>query len=94
MPFAQQTPRAFNRDNILALTPGRMGVYGLFAGKQWVYVGRGDIRQRLLDHINGDNPCITRNAPTLWVFEVTGNHEAREKDLIRELSPLCNQRVG
>ena len=43
-------------------------------------MGRGDIRQRLLDHINGDNPCITRNAPTHWVDEVTSNAEAREKD--------------
>ena len=69
MAFPQQTPREFKRDNITALSPDQIGVYGLFRVNQWVYVGRGDIRQRLLDHLNGDNPCITRNAPTHWLMK-------------------------
>ena len=94
MPFTQQTSRAFTRDNIIALNPGQNGVYGLFRTNQWVYVGKGDIRQRLLDHLNGDNPCITRDGPTHWVSEVMPNADEREKALIRELTPSCNQRVG
>lgn len=94
MAFAPQTPRQFIRENIAAITPGQKGVYGLFREGQWIYVGKGDIRQRLLDYLNGDNLCITRNAPTHWVDEITTNADVREKELIRELNPLCNQRVG
>ena len=94
MPFTQQPPRAFTRENITALSPGQNGVYGLFKPNQWIYVGKGDIRQRLLNHLNGDNPCINRNGPTHWVDEVTPNADQREKTLILELTPSCNQRVG
>ena len=94
MPFPQQTPRTFTKANIEAITPGQMGCYGLFRQGVWVYVGRGDIRTRLLAHLNGDNPCITRERPTHWVDEVTSSDEAREKQLIVELSPVCNKKVG
>lgn len=94
MPFPEQTPRAFIRANVEAIRPGQMGCYGLFKQGEWIYVGKGDIRQRLLDHLNGDNPCIIRRGPTHWVDEVTNNHDAREKQLILELKPSCNQKVG
>jgi len=102
--FPQQTPRQFNRGNIEAITPRQMGCYGLFkwqptvspTGGSWicVYIGKGDIRQRLLDHLNGDNPCITKNRPTHWFDMVTSNMDAVEKALIIEYRPICNQRVG
>jgi|SRR5437660_3997018 len=95
MPFPQQTVRAFARANIEAITPGQMGCYGLFIqGRAWVYVGKGDIRKRLLDHLNGDNPCITRNRPTHYVTVVSDDMDALEKILILELRPSCNQKVG
>ena len=94
MPFVQQTSKPFTRVNIEALRPNQMGVYGLFKTNRWVYVGSGDIRSRLLAHFNGDNSCIIREQPTYWVDEVTANYIQREKDLILELSPPCNQRVG
>ena len=94
MAFVEQTPRAFTREDILALNAAQHGVYGLFRANQWIYVGKGDIRQRLLDHLNGDNVCITRSNPTHWVGEVTTNADSRERDLIVELGPLCNQRIG
>ena len=95
MPFVQQTPRAFTRGSVEALNPNQVGVYGLYKPGSWVYIGKGDIRQRLLDHLNGGNPCITRLQPTHWVDEVTpGDPSARERQLIAELQPLCNQRVG
>ena len=95
MPFVQQTPRLFSRQNIETLNPGQVGVYGLFTQGSWVYVGKGDIRQRLLDHLNGDNPCITRQAPTHWVDEVTPRDPSvRERQLILEFQPACNLRVG
>ena len=94
MPFPQQTPRVFSKANIEAIPPGQMGVYGLFRQNQWVYVGSGDIRARLLSHLSGDNPCITKMQPTHWVDEVTSDYVNREKQLIAELTPSCNQRIG
>lgn len=94
MPFVQQTPRPFTKASVEALRPGQMGVYGLFRQSQWVYVGSGDIRARLLSHLGGDNPCITRMQPTLWVNEVTSDYVNREKELIAELDPPCNKRIG
>ena len=95
MPFPKQEARAFTRANVEAITPGQFGCYGLFVnGGGWVYVGKGDIRKRLLDHLNGDNPCITRNRPTDWVDWVTNSMDAAEKALILELQPTCNKKVG
>ena len=94
MPFPEQTARDFNKANVEALKPGQMGCYGLYRGDLWVYVGKGDIRDRLMAHLNGDNPCITRERPTHWVDEVTANHAVRERALITEFDPECNKRVG
>ena len=95
MPFLQQNPRAFNRADVEALNTEQIGVYGLYKPGVWIYIGKGDIRRRLSDHLNGDNPCITRQGPTNWVGEVTqGDPSARERELILEFSPHCNQRVG
>ena len=94
MPFPQQSARAFTKANVEMITPGQVGVYGIYRQGQWIYVGSGDIRERLLRHINGDNPLIMAARPTHWVDEVTSNYVQREKTLIIELSPLCNQRVG
>lgn len=95
MPFPSQSARAFTQENVEAIKPGQMGCYGLYrAGGAWVYVGKGDIRARLLRHLNGDNPCITREKPTHWVDVVTSDMDEMEKRLIRELNPICNKRVG
>ena len=71
-----------------------MGVYGLFQADHWIYVGSGDIRNRLLAHFNGDNPRIARERLTHWVDEVTPSYIQLEKDLTIELTPACNQRSG
>lgn len=94
MPFANNPVRSFTRANIEALTPGQLGVYGLFSEGRWIYVGSGDVRTRLLDHLNGDNDCITGEAPTSWIDEVTADYKNREKELIVELAPACNKKVG
>jgi hypothetical protein len=94
MPFVQQTPRLFTKQGIEALNMNQIGVYGIFKANSWIYVGKGDIRKRLLEHLNGDNPCITRNFPTHYVTEVTSDSDNREKQLIVELKPACNKKVG
>ncbi len=65
MPFVIWREGFFRRPEIEALPQNVMGVYGLFNVAGPVYVGRGDIRARLLAHLNGDNGCIVQNAPTL-----------------------------
>ncbi len=74
MPFPEQTPRAYTKANVEALKKDQIGVYGLFKGV-WMYVGKGDIRQCLLDHLNGDNSCITKQAPTSWVAPKLGQYQ-------------------
>lgn len=93
MAFANQ-PRAFTRANVEALNPNQIGCYGLYRQDAWVYIGRGDIRARLLAHLNGDNPCITREKPTSWVDVVTSDDENEEKRLILQHQPICNKKVG
>jgi len=94
MSFPNQTPKLFTKRNIEAITPGQSGCYGLYRTERWIYIGKGDIRQRLLDHFNGDNECITSQQPTHWVDVVTPNMDSMEKLLIREYNPVCNKRVG
>ena len=94
MPFIAQEPRPFTRDGIMWLAPYQNGVYGIYNSQGWIYVGRGDLRARLLDHVNGDNPCILAYGPTHYVSEVWDVPDEREKQLILELRPACNQRVG
>jgi hypothetical protein len=95
MKFTAQPPKKFTKEIVEALPPGKVGCYGL-AGDHggWIYVGKGDIRQRLLGHLGGDNPCIVKNQPTHWVSMVTDNLEADEEALISELSPICNRKGG
>ncbi len=96
MPFPQQTSRFFSKRDIESLNANQMGVYGIFNQNQWIYVGKGDIKTRLLAHINGDNPLILKYNPAYWVAEVCSDPQMsiREKQLILELKPLCNQKVG
>lgn len=93
MPFSQEV-YPFTRAGIEWLAPGQYGCYGLFREGVWVYIGKGDIRARLLDHLNGDNACITRQGPTHWVGVVTVDLDEEEKRLIRAHRPTCNLRVG
>jgi len=94
MPFPNQTPRFFSRGDIESIAVNQYGCYGIFHKDAWIYVGKGNIRSRLLDHLNGDNPDILTARPTHWVGVVTDNMEVEEKRLILELRPICNKRIG
>jgi hypothetical protein len=94
MPFPHQEPRPFTREGIEWLGSNQYGVYGIFRAGAWIYVGKGDIRARLLDHLNGDNPRITKENPTHYVTVVTANADKTEKELIIELNPIANRKVG
>jgi hypothetical protein len=94
MPFPTQNARSFTKAGIEALSPYQNGVYGIFRHDAWIYIGRGDIRSRLLSHLNGENPRITRERPTSFVTLVTHNDVVMEKALILEFNPIANQKVG
>lgn len=94
MPFPTQSPRPFTQAGIEWLKPNQNGVYGIFRADRWIYVGRGDLRTRLLSHLNGGNPAITAQRPTHYVTLVTANDVDAEKRLILELQPITNQKVG
>jgi len=93
VPFPQQNARPFRRDSIESLTPNQHGVYGIRNADGWIYIGRGDIRERLLDHLDGigENGEIRRQRPTRFVTEITENDAVREAELIAELDPVCNR---
>jgi len=85
----------FNQKNV-DNSPDEDGVYGLVRGQQEtiVYIGQGNIRDRLKSHFRGDNPCITREKPTEYYREVCDDPEAREKELLDSYSTLCNKKAG
>ena len=93
MPFPQQFARPFTREAIEPLTPNQYGVYGILNANGWIYIGRGNIRERLLAHLTGTDgiPGIRLNRPTRFMTEITGNDVARERELIVELDPVCNR---
>jgi excinuclease UvrABC nuclease subunit len=94
MPFPAQTPNAFTRVGIENLSPNQTGCYGILSGSTVIYVGKGDIRSRLLDHFNGGNTCISRSQPTNYVTVLTNDPDTTEKALIIEFKPACNHKVG
>lgn len=94
MSFVQQPGRPFTKQNVETLPPNQVGVYGIYNASQWIYIGQGNLRERLLAHLSGDNPCILRNSPTHWVAEATSDPAGREKVLLGEIATACNQRAG
>ena len=96
MPFPKQDGRAYTKATIEELKANQHGVYGIYRSNAWVYVdvGRGDIRTRLLAHVNGDNPRITRENPTWYRTWVTTDDVRIEKELILEYDPIANRKVG
>jgi len=93
MPFLHPL-RPYTREHVESLNPNQVGVYGIFSNGRCIYVGRGDIRERLLAHLDGYMACVSGSRMTHWTGEVTADHMLREQQLILELTPLCNLRAG
>jgi hypothetical protein len=87
--FPPQKPKPFDRDAVATFHAGVMGCYGLFCRDRWVYIGAGDIRQRLLAHLDGDRPWTLADQPTHWVAVETPEYEAVERDLVLACGPVC-----
>jgi hypothetical protein len=93
MPFPYAM-RPFMKERVLTLKEDQFGCYGIFRGDICIYVGSGDLRERLLAHLNDDNPCITRQRPDRWTGIVTEKGHEREVELTLEYKPVCTKRVG
>lgn len=94
MPFAETrySRYLFQRECILKNAPESSGVYGLF-NAFWIYIGEAEnLRARLLEHLDGDDPSIVRFQPSGFAFELASPKERRRRheQLIKELQPLCN----
>ena len=99
MPFPTQDPRPYTIEGAQSIKTGQRGLYGLIQvqedSRAWIYIGRAeDIRERLLEHLNEDDPCLGSYPPTHFVTAITQDPVKVEKELILEYDPECNKRVG
>jgi hypothetical protein len=95
MPFPPDNSFALTVNSVLAHAPSSSGVYGIFSGIQWIYVGEcGDIKGRLLNHISDTEAGIKRFGPTGFSFELQpeGSRAARRDALHGELAAQCVER--
>lgn len=89
MTFPPQKPQPFERAAVAGLRAGVVGCYGLFHRERWVYIGTGDIRSRLLAHLDGDRPWLADDEPTHWVVIETPEYETAARDLVVACAPSC-----
>ena len=98
MPWAGTHVWPFTKDGILANTPNASGVYALWTGDTWVYIGESnDMLRRLLELFGSPRPCIAEYVRLVFGFELVqteAQRVARQDQLIRELVPACNQPLG
>ena len=93
--FPPQVRMPFSREVVDDIDDGQVGCYGLLAGpgaRECVYIGKGELRARMLGHLDGDNPCIADHAPTHWIGVVARDIGPLHAELVAEYSPVCNQR--
>src|SRR2546428_8913540 len=90
MPFNNDRPWSFDRQAIESFQAGQTGVHAIYNARTWIYIGRGAIRQRLLDHLNGAIPSPNANSPTHFRPEVTDDSIKCKQHLLRAYSPTCN----
>ena len=87
----------FTEQGIASYAPRSSGVYGIYNSGKWIYIGEaGDIEARLYAHLrrqSDQSACIHRNNPTHFAFEEVeaAKRVDRERALIRECNPVCNQ---
>jgi predicted GIY-YIG superfamily endonuclease len=84
---------AFDEQSVLTYAPSEMGVYFIYRTGKWLYVGHGNVQERLLGHVRGDKPELQREDAMWFMFETCKTEEeaiAREKVLLFSYRPACN----
>jgi hypothetical protein len=95
MPWQGTEKFALGIFTVLQKSPPQSGVYALFSGERWVYIGESEnIQVHLLKHLNGPDACILQNDVTSFAYESVPaeSRVPRQKALIREFSPVCRGR--
>ena len=83
---------SWNRDALEA-APEMDGVYAILSKHQRLYIGKGNIKQRLISHWNKENgtdSCLWGNYPALCCWEICSTPDAREAELVRDFPTRCN----
>jgi predicted GIY-YIG superfamily endonuclease len=94
MPWRNVRSFLYNPASVRQNTPAASGVYGIFTAHEWIYIGETtDVQARLLQHLNGDHPCISKSGATAFSFELApeSRRVARYSALVREYLPVCNR---
>jgi excinuclease UvrABC nuclease subunit len=96
MPFANPNGDAYTELCVEKHCPAASGVYVLYStgGFTWevIYVGESeDLRQSLLGHLRGDNPCISKRQPMGYMYElVDAERRALHRiELASQYDPTC-----
>jgi hypothetical protein len=101
--LSQQTLRSFTKQAISDIDDEQIGVYGILTYRldqykqrqwHWLYIGKGDIKNRMARHLNGDIPDLLQYQPTHWVGICHRDHHNFEKEMILKYQPICNKKVG
>ena len=97
--MAEKTWHRFTEESIQENASNSAGVYQIDAGSTVVYVGQSrTIRDRLLEHKKGESDqsgCINGQGSDWFRYELIADEKKRlerEKELIEELNPVCNQK--
>jgi hypothetical protein len=64
-----------------------------FSAPFWIYIGEAEnMRERLLEHLSGNNSCTTHYQPSGFAFELVSPTDRcrRKQELVKGLQPLCN----
>jgi hypothetical protein len=96
MSWNNPVPYVFGLFSVMDNAPAESGIYAIYNDKSYIYIGEtGDIRARLINHLNGDYPCIMSRCPRSFSYELapSGRRFRRQAEVIRELTPLCNIRL-
>jgi len=93
MPWGNPTTYPFAAASIMQNAPKESGVYALYNGTTWVYVGESsNILAQLMQHLNGDVACITMFPRLGFSYELVrpGMRTWRMQEVISEFRPVCN----
>jgi len=94
MPWRNVRSFLYNASSVRQNAPAASGVYGIFTPHEWIYIGESqDIQARLLQHLNGDNACISTSGATSFSFELVPAQQraVRQSALVLEYQPACNR---
>jgi predicted GIY-YIG superfamily endonuclease len=94
MPWKNVRSFLYNASSVRQNAPAASGVYGIFTPHEWIYIGESqDLQARLLQHLNGDNPCIGTSGATSFSFELVPAQQraVRQSALVLEYRPVCNR---